>query len=241
MNVESSFVKDNKPGGFGYIDVRVPDYKVTFVALGDCHIGSPYFNEPLLKETIRYIGKENCFWIGMGDYLECATKSSPGVAVYEQLESPADQRKHFKSLILPIKGKCIGLVRGNHSWRVVKQCGEDPIDAICDDLGLPYFEWEVFGGVRREAGSPSAFTFYAYHSAQANKNAGLAEAAVERDVENWASVDIILRGHTHDSLVHPVKWVLPDSRNMRARERERWIWLTGHYLNRPHSYVSMKG
>jgi len=220
------------------IKLDVKSDKVQLIGFGDLHIGAKTYDEKKAKEVRDYIKSENCYWIGMGDFCECATKRSIGAGVYEQLISPNEQIKYLRSFLKPIADKCIGFVKGNHEERSFKESGTDIADVICYELGMPYCGWECFGSI---CGDRKAYKFYAVHSYTSNKTGGLALNTLERDIERmFGNFQIIMRGHTHKNVVHITEYFEIDTRNNMVLVRPRVHLITGHYLKRADSYASAR-
>jgi hypothetical protein len=221
----------------GYTCVKaVVDGDVKLVGYGDLHYGAKTFNEKKAKEIRDYIREENCIWIGMGDFIENATKRSVGAGVYEQGPTPTEQMHYITDLLRPIKDKCVGCVKGNHEERSVKDSGIDVLNWICGTLEIPYWEWEFFGIV---SAPKRCYTVYAVHSYMANKSAGLALNKSE-DIEKIVNTDIIMRGHTHKRVVHLSEFLDIDPYNNQVSVRTRANVITGHFLERDKSYAASK-
>ena len=61
------------------------------VFIGDCHYGSPQFDQPRFLAMLNYCLRNNLYVLLMGDLLETATRHSVGAGVYEQTSNPDDQ------------------------------------------------------------------------------------------------------------------------------------------------------
>jgi predicted phosphodiesterase len=209
---------------------------VKLIGYGDLHIGASTYNEKKALEVRDYIKEEDCIWVGMGDFIENASKRSVGAGVYEQTITPTEQVKYVKSLLEPIKTKCIGCIKGNHEERSYKDSGIDLLDIVSFDLEIPYCEWEFFGII---SAPKRCYTVYAVHSYTASKSAGLALNKSE-DLEKMVSVDIMLRGHTHKRAFHLAEFLDIDVYNNTVAVRERANVITGHFLERDKSYAASK-
>jgi hypothetical protein len=224
--------------GYTCVRCRVDTDTVQLIGFGDLHIGASTYNEGKATEVREYIRNKNCIWIGMGDFIENASKKSIGAGVYEQLMTPKEQITYLRSFLEPIKDKCIGYLRGNHEERSYKDSGIDVADIVCYELGLPYCDWEFFGIV---AGQKRSWKVYAVHSYMASKTAGLALNATENNIEKMlGDVDIIFRGHTHKRIVHLNEWFQIDARNNTVKVRQRANVIIGHFLERDKSYAAAR-
>lgn len=220
------------------VKIKLNCDKIQLIGFGDLHIGARTYDEKKATEIRNYIKEENVLWIGMGDFVECATKRSVGAGVYEQIMNPKEQINYLRDFLKPIAKKCIGFVKGNHEERAFKDNGIDIPDILCYELEMPYCGWECFGSI---CGNHKAYKFYAVHSYMSNKTGGLALNAIERDIEKmFGNFQIIMRGHTHKNVVHIADYFEIDSRNNMVMVRPRVQLITGHYLKRAGSYASAR-
>ena len=230
-----------KRNGYPVVRVKTDRSVVPLVAVGDAHCGSRHYNEAGLKYVTKWIADNGAIWFGIGDLMECATKSSIGSGVYEQVMNPQKQINYLEDLLRPIAGQCIGMIKGNHEERAYKTTGIDPMAIICNALSVPYLEWELFGIISADRTSDScAYSLYACHSYAANKNAGLALNWTEREM-SYLGADIIMRAHSHDVGFDPTEGLEIDPCHFSVRKRRRYSVMTGHYLNRVNSYVAARG
>jgi len=95
------------------------------IPLGDIHLGHAGCDFRYLKDMLKWIEeKSNTFWIGMGDYIDAINYSDPRfdpktVMAKYLVQGDIDkiiqmQIEDIVDLFEPIKGKCLGLLRGNH-------------------------------------------------------------------------------------------------------------------------------
>lgn len=211
---------------------------VQLVGFGDLHIGAKTYNEKKAFEVRDYIKDNNCIWLGMGDFQECATKRSVGSGVYDQTMTPEEQVNYTLDLLTPIADKCIGYVKGNHEERIYKDTGIDIGNWVCGHLGIPYNEWEFFGII---SAPKKCYTVYAIHSYTSAKTGGLALNKTEQDIEKMlGSVDIIMKGHTHKRIVHLTEYFDINVFDNSVVVKQRANLITGHFLEREGSYAASK-
>lgn len=227
-----------KRGGYTVARVKTDKKKIPLVGLGDSHLGAPTCDKQKFTETIDWIKEHGALWVGMGDLIECATKSSVGAGVYEQIQSPQEQIDTLIPMLEPIKKQCLGMIKGNHEERAYKTTGLDPMTIICHALDIPYFGWEFYGII---TGAQIAYSIYAVHSYTGNKTTGLAMNWTEREILPWIDADIIMRGHSHDVGFEPKDACRIDKKNMAVINYVRYIAMTGHYLRRENSYIAARG
>jgi hypothetical protein len=229
----------------GYRLVRValdnaPRLLIAFI--GDLHLGSPQCDLDLFKRIIRWIREKNALWVGMGDFLECATRASVGAGVYEQILSPQQQRDQFPPLVESIAHLCVGLIKGNHEERAHKLAGTDPVAEIARDLDVPYLGWEFWGFFTRLGKSTNTRRVYAVHSGAGNKNGGLALAWTDREIRKYADVDLIARAHSHDLGFIPAEKIVFNvtGKNPSVQPEYQYLVSSGHFLKRADSYAAGK-
>jgi hypothetical protein len=222
--------------------VQTDRLEVPLVGLGDIHLGEPRCNRQKLKRVIGWIKDHEALWIGMGDWMENATRRSVGAGVYVQNIPPQEQIDKLVELIEPIAGLCIGALIGNHEERTYKETGLDPMQTMCRELGIPYFGYELYAVIVRNDGNEGcAHSLYATHSGVTNKTAGLALNAVERDWAKFLDVDLMCKAHGHDvGLSVPQVHYGIDLYHRSVTRGYRRTLLTGHFLERPGSYAGSK-
>jgi len=216
--------------------------RMLLVGYGDLHYGSPH-HDPATATAVRdWIKTADALWVGMGDFVECATRDSVGAGVYEQVRSPDEQIEDVVPFLRPIREQCIGLIKGNHEERAHKLAGIDPMAIIARELDVPYCGWEAWGLITRLPKPDRSWTFYAVHSSAANKSGGLALAWTDRELRKFADTDIIFRAHSHDLAYQPVEVLSMTTvgQNPAVEQAERAIVSTGSFLLRAGSYAAGK-
>ena len=227
---------DVNRNGYTCVRARIKESNVQLIGYGDLHAGSLTYNEKKALEIRDYIKEENCIWIGMGDFVESATRHSVGSGVYQQKMNPNEQIKYLRNLLDPIKDKCMGIIKGNHEERIFKDDGVDIADIICYELGIPYCIWEFFGIIVQDS---MAYGIYAIHSYTSNRTGGLALNSTEQNIEKMiGNIEIIMRGHTHKNIVHIAEYFEIDKINNTVDVKPRVNLITGHYLDRDKSYAA---
>jgi hypothetical protein len=232
---------ETKRGAYPVVRVRTDAPVLPVVAIGDTHCGSRHFNAAGLDAVIKWVTTRQAAWFGIGDLMECATKASVGSGVYEQVLSPQKQIDYLIEKLSPIATQCFGMIKGNHEERAYKTTGIDPMQIICNAIGVPYLEWEMFAILSAERPSEScAYTLYACHSYSSSKTAGLALTWTEREMA-YMGADILMRAHSHDLGFDPSDGIEIDPGHFCVRANRRYSVMTGHYLNRANSYIAARG
>ena len=235
-------IREIKRGIYPVVRMKVNRTNVPIVPIGDAHIGSNTFDEGALDRVIDWTKKNNAIWLGMGDLMEIATKSSPGAGVFEQVLQPQKQIDILIEKLKPIAHTCMGLIKGNHEERAFKTTGIDPMQIIANQLDIPYCGWEFYGIVSLDSKSHKiAYTIYAAHTNTSNKTSGLALNWMENNF-SWINTDLRFRGHSHDMGFDCGKEVCSiDPHNMTITSHIQYDVMTGHYMGRPNSYIASRG
>lgn len=147
--------------------------------IGDCHVGSPQFDQPRLLAMLDYCLKNRLYVLGMGDYIELATRYSVGAGVYEQEYPGQTQYEKFVEWLKPLAEQklILGLLQGNHSERIYKETGINIVKAMCRELEVPYLGdacWNLF-----RVGKQS-YSIYSLHGRSGARFEGTALLALER-------------------------------------------------------------
>lgn len=222
--------------------VRIGGEKLILSFLGDLHLGSPNFDEPAFDKTVEWIRDSGALWVGMGDLIECATKTSIGAGVYDQVLTPQEQIERVPEKLRPISHLCVGMISGNHEERAYKMAGVDPTALIAAALDVPYFGWEAWLLFVQAERTRRSWTCYAVHSGTGNKSGGLALAWTDREIRKYASVDVIARAHSHDLGFLPAERLVLNKSgiNPSVDLKPQALVSTGHFLKRADSYAAGK-
>ncbi len=105
----------------------LPMQEVRILPIGDIHFGAVGCDLDRLRRHLRWGVKNDCYFIGMGDYLDVATPSNRRALksisgdLYESMrqmmdEKMADQTDKLARILAPTKGRWLGLVSGHHLW-----------------------------------------------------------------------------------------------------------------------------
>ena len=178
--------------------------------IGDIHAGSIHCAEDEIRRKVDEIRKQkNALWIGMGDYADCITSndkrwSSYGLAEWVLEDDIIDsQRSWLKKLFNPIKGKCIGLLTGNHEETIHDRHQDAITRHLCEDLEVPFLGYSCFVDLhfsRINSSSRTLVQIHAFHGAGAAASDGGKLMRLMRLV-NDIQADIYLMGHLHDIVV----------------------------------------
>ena len=181
-----------------YFRVEVPGDRINIYPLVCWHLGAKQSSHKFIERVIAEIKRDpHARWIYMGDAGECVTNCSKG-NVFEQLISPGAQLRLAGDLLIPIKHKAIGGVRGNHGNRIDKETGLGWDETLCSRIGIPYFGVAAFGDILFKGRNAlrSTFSIFVHHgSASAITSGGKVTAGYKPS--QIVEADVILTAHTH--------------------------------------------
>lgn len=216
------------------IEINKPELKkINLYAVGDLHIGDLNCDYDRIKETIEEIAEDpNALVIGMGDWLNVATKHSVGKAVFDQEYDTTEQMKIARRLFTPIKDKLIGILEGNHEFRLSKE-GINITDLLADNLDTRFLGYSTALNIKVQDAN---YIVYATHG----HGGGATKGGVVNKLNKLSNVvvaDVYLRGHSHQ-LLHfkePIRLISPETNAII--QKERWYVDTGSFLSYDGSYA----
>lgn len=204
---------------------------------GDVHYGSKFCDKDFAKESLDRTIERNVLIIGMGDLLETATRDSIGAGVYEQDDIVQKQLEEMTEWLKPHQDRIIGLLDGNHEYRIYQQSGLDLSKILCKNLDVNYLGAGKL--IRIRVGSQT-YSLYATHG---SSGATLPYTKIKQclNLQQYIEADCYAMGHVHalDSHSRAVHEV--DKRTKQVIEQEKLFVITGHYLNYFGSYAHRKG
>ena len=172
--------------------------QIEIVPFGDIHYGNPNCKIKKFKEVIDYIAKtENCYGIGMGDYLDCITNQDNRFDPSNGYDFIDDNVAYMVNLLKPIKHKLIALVTGNHEYKINTLGIGDPTLRMCRELEIPYLGYSGFVKLKVDAKYHiRSLIILAHHGWSAGRKTGNIINSVESLSQYW-DADIYLCGHSH--------------------------------------------
>lgn len=232
-----------RAAGRTIVQLRGASDYVHLYALGDVHLGNVGCAEARFQQAIDAVAADpKARWIGMGDYADCISANdprrfdpssiAPWVSVKDMGRLGKTLLSRFRDMVQPIRAKCIGLLYGNHEDKYMTQHEQQDLHSwLCADLDVPNLTYSAFikFQLMRAKTSRTTWTIYAHHgSGWAETRGGKLNRllAFMRTFE----ADLVLVGHTHDSIdtYHARVGVTQDG--LAAVERVQWGLLTGAFL-----------
>lgn len=220
-----------------YLEKRLEGDFCRIMPLGDLHIGERNWNEKLLKKYLSYALENHIYLLGMGDFMNTATKTSVGKGPYDEEMTPTEQYKKAIALFRPLaeEGLLLGLLTGNHEERASKE-GLDICEMLSDALAVPYFGYSVI--VKFVVGR-NAYVCFATHGHTGSQSVGGVANRLKK-LNEVAVADLYLMGHTHQLLDFSDLIRTVDVRNNKVIECERVYVNTGSFLGYDGGYGDMK-
>jgi predicted phosphodiesterase len=202
--------------------------------IGDLHVGDPLFNEKKFKEFVKIVeSTNNAYLILMGDLLDCATKDSVG-DTYSAMQNPQQAKKYLIELLQPIKDRILGVVQGNHEYRIWKTSGIDVSEDIATALECPYNREGLLLNIRlghtHNPNNRQNYTIYATHGVGAGRTVGSKANVMKRASDNVLA-NIYVIGHTHQPNVFPDVYHIPDVIHKKVVPMARYYVNGGSFLN----------
>jgi len=223
------------------VDVRLNPNKgsrAQVCAWGDIHLGAKTCDYEAAQATIDMCIKKGIYVLGMGDYLECATRYSVGAGIYEQTMSIQDQMEMLVETLRPVKeaGLLLGIHSGNHCGRITKETGLNIVTIMCQQLGTRYLNHAAYH--LWKVGKQS----YTGHSTHGSAGSRLPYTRIKAalDVFRYCDTELVLYGHLH-GLDHMTSlYSAVNKARKKVESRARHAILTGSYLRYSGSYAEKK-
>lgn len=194
--------------------------------LGDCHIGKTNCAEKAFQKIVKMIADDpDALWIGGGDYIDSIKPSDtkrfsltglPNWMIEHRDASDirgdlADivmaQADRFLKFIEPIKGKCLGLIEGNHEGSIQKYHNQNIMGYLCDEVGAPHLTDCAIVSLQfsrsKKATSTKRFNIWVEHGFGGGRTAGAEPIKLAAMLAKVEGVHFAARGHSHTFHVLP--------------------------------------
>jgi len=190
------------------IEYKSQSDKFYVVPIGDIHLGNIGCDKHRLKKLVEWISaKDNCYWIGMGDYIDAINISDkrfdaetvdPKYDIKDLGSIVTHQRNDIMKILLPIKDKCIGLHRGNHEEKIRKRYHTDIVYEMCESWKIPELRDAAITRLRfiMPNGHSNTFDLLSFHGNIGGRRGGNKVNRIE-DILGYFDVDICLMAHAH--------------------------------------------
>lgn len=210
------------------------------IGLGDIHIGHKNCDYDRLYKTLEYVEKnrKRVRIIGLGDYLEAATKTSVGRGVFDESFHLQKQFDVALSIFEKFKDITDLVLDGNHEDRIVKDTSFEITEQLCHRAGIhhAYGKFQAILNIRM--GTGLTYSIHAWHGA----TNGVTDASAYNALSNMRKIStshIYMMGHTHKLFSFSKKHFIPNP-NGDLAEIEQFFVNTGSCLSFG-SYSEQKG
>jgi hypothetical protein len=197
--------------------VKPTGNSVKIFFLGDIHEGASNSRNDLLKVAVDMIAAtEDAYWIGMGDMIDCINYHDRRFNVREvdnkysvgDLDNlPKVQADYLLGILEPIKGKCLGMLTGNHEETLRQYGGFDIMSYLCLAMNVTYLGKKAYvsvGGITHEdRGRPYFMVDICVGHGNGGGGGKTAGGAINKcfDYMQWETADIHVIGHLHSMCV----------------------------------------
>ena len=195
-----------------HFDIPLEKYgePISIIPFGDCHFGAPLFAEDKWQEfTNKYRKRKNCYFFGMGDYMDVISTSErramKNADLHESTEHSLDrfirnEAEAFCKSISFMKGKIIGMLGGNHYYQFPTGMTSDHF--ICEQLGCKYLGVKTLTHITfhySKGGASHSVVISAHHGESGGKMPGSSINKLYH-MSSGFDADIHLMGHDHQKL-----------------------------------------
>ena len=243
-------------GEFHLHEVRVkakPGQRFTFIPFGDVHRDAPSFaNEhwaEFLARGEQAAKYENALFLGMGDYIDCASTSERTIIGDDRLHESTRHmiENHARGAVTTLtnelsfmRGRLMGLLGGNHYMQFHGDATSDHLLAAnlgAKFLGVCAFVRVIFEDDSRmnkkgHASAATAIDIFAHHGRGGGVLCGSPFNVVQK-MQDVADADIYLMGHDHSKGVIPARPRLrltSGGGGLAVKERTPALGRTGSFL-----------
>lgn len=227
----------------------IPHKSFTLWLFGDVHAGIKSFDKQAFIRFLKEAEKsDNPYFLGMGDYLDFASFSSNKKLnagdLHETEEEWIDTRvrrdvEEFADLIKFMKGRLIGMVGGNHQFKL--QSGQTSDEYLCELMKTKYLGWLSAINVLFETTGETvkkSVKIFACHGVWGGKLLG---TSLNKLVDMQAIIpncDIYAMGHDHQRMAVPKSTLMfrraPNEVGFKLAKTRQFFVRTGSFQK---SYV----
>ena len=169
---------------------------INLYPLGDVHVGSPQFRRDAFERWIKTISEdERGYVVIVGDLMDIATKNSK-TNIWEASMTPSEQKQYVVEALEPIKDKILGVVPGNHEYRMMREVGVNPLYDVCCKLNIEHVYRESACFIKLGVGCSKKNP-----DRQVQYGIALVHGASQNKHDNFSNgidgIDLIFSGHDH--------------------------------------------
>lgn len=241
------YAKSDVPDtAFFWVQMPPEDWeKIVIAPLSDLQWGSGSCDVERFRKFVQYIKKTpNVFTFINGDLLDNALQSSIAGAVHDNIMRPHKQVSTIIEELRPIAHKILFALPGNHELRSKKVADLDPLEYVCQALGIPYSLMPVHFNILWHSWR---FNFYCHHGVSGSATPGGRMNAAMKPVK-WNNFSMFfVMGHVHDPISNPIlrRCVLRDYdekgrlKRLRVVDREQYVVICPAWVKYRGSYAQL--
>lgn len=210
--------------------------------VGDMHCGAKGFAEDKFMYDIERIKNDpSAYIVLLGDMAECINTKDKRFDIHaiagrfaHCIDNLAEmQTRYVVELLMPVKDKILGIVRGNHERHILRSCDIDMTDNIAHRLGIPNLQDSAFIilHINSTGNNKSIYTIYVTHGNVAGRKSGGKANRLE-DLMGMFEADIYMIGHGHKKIAHTSSRLEPHRKDNKwiLKSKKKTGFMTGSYL-----------
>lgn len=205
--------------------------------IGDFHFKSGKESMSILRKAIEYVAtRPTARWVGMGDNLECITRTDPRFDPnsHSATDTMMDHTRELAKLVEPIAPQCLGIHAGNHEEKFLRYYPNtaDPLKELCLVLDVSNLGYGgCFHRITYYDGKHGDnIIIHTAHGHQASKYTGATVNHLESLFAYFHGVEVVARGHNHKLVADPCPAIEVTERGkVKLIDRPRWAFATGSF------------
>lgn len=214
----------------------LPLEEVRILPIGDIQYGASGCDVDRLERHIQWGVENDCYYIGMGDYLDVASPSNrakiKAAGFYDSVVEAMDAKmaaetEKVREILAPTQGRWLGLVRGHHYWEFSDGTTTDT--RLADYLGCDFLG--DVGVILVKMGKSTA-TLWVTHGKGSGTTPGAPLNFLAQIAQRFAA-DVYLAGHRHTKVTAPIplfSFDLDGKGKPRFHSQNRYLVSTGGFL-----------
>ena len=207
---------------------------IYLLGLGDVHHGSQYCREDILDGYIQWVlDHENAYVILGGDLGEYPTRGSK-TEPWSMNSAPQEQLLWELEKFTPIRDRILGVIQGNHEYRLYDYSGFDPSMILASQLGVPYGQYGIYLSVKLNNtptnGCANRCTIYATHGWGGSRKAGAKVLKVE-ELAHTIHANVVMMFHDHFMAAHRIAYKIPSGNHNRLVDYRKVLVNCGSFLD----------
>lgn len=205
--------------------IIMPEENDCLAFIGDIHYGHPNVALKQLTKAMKFIDENDMFVVLTGDLIEGREPSHkfyiPGSPTVQEQKKWAI--KFFKDVAE--SGRLVGILSGNHESGIQQKSSLDPVEDICDMLGVKYLHDMAYLNFKNKNKN------YKIIAAHGGGGATTVQGTTTK-IRNFSRsfpVDGVVLGHTHQLFAFPDTYV-EFNNNMDYKAVYRQLAYAGTFL-----------